>query len=411
VRFNGKDYVVILHDYRRSAAGLNEIGRKVLDFVRRSPVDGEFGRLVDSLLSEYDAERSLLEEDVRVFVQQCIDGGIFTEPGRHKILGLDLSITSRCNAACVYCPTPRSRPAKRLLGLDEVGKLIDDLRSPAFRAEFGVLSTIEIGGLTEPLLHRRAIEILREFKERYPTPYVMLYTNAVLLTPQLSSALLREELITSLFVSIDGMSQREHFAAKGVPYATVERNVEGFLRVRDELASPCRLVIHVLPYARYRALVRERLNRDPLLSVPDAAGLGDNTEQIISSWSARLGETDEVRDAADRFQLRGEYRLASATFAVPEERLRCPWPDYVAGSLSVSSNGDVLICCNDFLKENVLGNYLATSLYEIAIGPRRRFIEKLIRNDLHELPSRCRQRKYCQPLSFGTVGENHDLRG
>jgi len=110
------------------------------------------------------------------------------------------------------------------------------------------------------------------------------------------------------------------------------------------------------------------------------------------------------------FQLRGEYRRDSDTFAVAEEHLKCPWPEYVAQSLSVAANGDVLICCNDFLKENVLGNCLTSSLHEIAAGPRRRFIEKLTRNELDGLPSRCRRRKYCQPLSFARDGESHDLQ-
>ncbi len=410
MHFKGKDYIVTAHDYQRVDANLNEIGRKILNFVKGAPVGCGFERLMESLLAEYEIEPSLLEEDARDFVHQCLEADVLTEPGRQKLLGLDLSITNRCNATCVYCPTPRIDAEKRLLGLDEVGKLLDDLGSPAFQNDFGKLSTVEIGGLTEPLLHRRAIDILREFKRRYPTPFMMLYTNAVLLTPEHISALLKEKLITSLIVSIDGLDQREHFAAKGVPYATVEKNIDRFIRMRDELSSSCRIVIHVLPYARYRALVRKQLGREPLLAPRHDGELRDTTDEIIAKWKPRLAGTDKICDAAD-FQLRGEYRLASDSFPVPEEQLDCPWPDYVAHSLSVTSNGDVLICCNDFQKENVLGNYLTSNLHDIAVGPRRRFIERLIRNERDELPSRCRNRKYCQLLSFEKNGETHDLHG
>ena len=69
--------------------------------------------------------------------------------------------------------------------------------------------------------------------------------------------------------------------------------------------------------------------------------------------------------------------------------------------MSVTSNGDVLICCNDFYKENVLGNYLESSLFDVVSGPRRAFIVQLARNNLAGLPSRCQQKKYCQYLSPG----------
>ncbi|MDH3786412.1 MAG: radical SAM protein [Acidobacteriota bacterium] len=410
MHFNGTDYIVTEHGRQRIGSGINEIGQAVLDFVKTAPVACSFSRLMDSLLEEYDVDRAILEKDVRAFLLICIGTDALVEPGKQKLYGLDLSVTNKCNATCVYCPTPRIEAPKRLLEMDEVTKLIDELSAPEFEAELGRLTTIEIGGLTEPLMHRQAIDILREFKRRYPTPFVILYTNAVLLTPEHISALLGEELISSLVVSIDGVDQHEHFAAKGVPYATVEKNLEQFIRTRDELNSACRVMIHVLPYARYRALVQKQLNRDPLITPRSGGEFRDQTAEVVARWQPLLSDTDTIRDGAESFQLRGEYRLDSDTFAVPEEALNCPWPDYVAHSLSVTSNGDVVICCNDFQKESVLGNFLTTSLYDIVVGPRRRFIEKLTRNDRENLPTRCLQRKYCQPLSFGQNGDRHDLQ-
>lgn len=410
MRFNGSDYILNPYGLQRIRPGLNDIGRTVLKLIEAAPLGSDFEHLMDSILQEYDVDPAVLEQDVRAFVLDCIGAEVLVEPGKQKLLGLDLSITNKCNATCVYCPTPRIESPKRLIELHEVAKLIDDLSAPEFRSEFGRLSTIEIGGLTEPLMHRRAVDILREFKKRYPTPFVILYTNAVLLTPEHASTLLSEGLITSLVVSIDGLDQREHFAAKGVPYATVEKNLRHFIRTRDELGSACRVVIQVLPYARYRDLVRERLGRDPLITPPTHGELPDHTDEILARWKPLLSEHDEIRDGAETFQLRGEYRLDSDRFSLPEDSLQCPWPDYVANSLSVTSNGDVLICCNDFDRESVLGNFLTTSLYDIAAGPRRRFIEQLTRDDREDLPARCRHRMYCQPLSTPPDGDAHDLR-
>jgi MoaA/NifB/PqqE/SkfB family radical SAM enzyme len=409
VRFEGRDYVLTTHGLQQVAGAVNEIGEKILGHLRGAPIDFDLTQLMQPLLAEYDVDPSMLEDDVCRFLRHCIEVGALAEPGSLKLFGLDLSLTNKCNATCVYCPTPRIKDAKRLLSLGEVDKLIDDLLSPEFQSGFGRLSTIEIGGLSEPLLHRHAVEILRRFKARYPTPFVILYTNAVLLTEDRVSALLDEGLISSLVVSIDGLDDREHFAAKGVRYAAVETNVQRFIRMRNDRASGCRVVINVLPYAKYEALVHKYLNRDPLDARRGEPALDDRTDEIIAKWKPLLAESDEIRDAEAFFQLRGEYRSPADTFPLDEKDLKCPWFDYVAHSLSVTSNGDVVICCNDFYKESVLGNFLTSSLYEIATGPRRRFIEQLARNDPGDLPSRCRHKKYCQFLSFGENGESHDL--
>ena len=142
MHFNGKEYILTRQSLQRVGPGVNEVGRKILDFVKAAPVACDFHRLMDSLLQEYDIDRAVLEEDVLGFVRFCIQAGAFVEPGKQKLLGLDLSITNRCNATCVYCPTPRIDAPKRLLGLDEVARLIDDLSAPEFQAEFGRLSTI-----------------------------------------------------------------------------------------------------------------------------------------------------------------------------------------------------------------------------------------------------------------------------
>ena len=401
MRHQGKEYILTSYGSERIADNVNEIGEKILGFVKEAPIDCDFARLIKFLQEQYDIDEATLENDVRQFLELCIDSEVLTDLKQLKVYGMDLSITNQCNASCVYCATPRIKNPKRFLSLDEVRKLIADLGSSAFRDTFGRLTTVEFGGLSEPLLHPQAMEILRVFRIRYPTPHRILYTNAMLLTADRISTLLQEDLITSLVLSIDGLDDREHRAAKGIPYSVVESNVKQFIRLRKEYGANCRLVIQVLPYAKYRALVHKQLKRYPLNAPEDDLCLEDHTDDIVERWKAQVAEGDEVRAAGTYFQLRGEYRSAGDSLAVAERDLNCPWFDYVAHSVSVTSNGDVLICCNDFYKENVLGNYLESSLYDVVAGPRRAFLVQLARNNLAELPSRCRQKKYCQFLSFG----------
>ena len=408
MRFNDQEIILTRLGRQQLAMEQDEIGKAILCFVENASLDCGMEPLLEQLLNQYDIPRPLLEADVGRYLQSSLDAGVLAEPSNLKICGLDLSITNQCNATCVYCPTPRIKVAKRFITLDEVGKLIDDLREPRFEATFGELSTLEVGGLSEPLLHPRAIDILREFQRRYPTPYVALYTNGALLTEETTSAILAEGLITQLVVSVDGMDDREHRASKGLDYSLVERNINCFLETRDRRRSKCCVTLQVLPYAKYVGLVRMHLGRNPLNVTEVDSGLADRTAEIIQRWQSRVSACDDVVDATRHFQLRGEYRSEADTFAVPEAELNCPWFDYVAHSINVTSNGDVVMCCNDFEKEHVLGNYLRSSLYDVAADARRAFLQNLARNDIEKVPSRCRRKKYCQWLSFGMGRETRE---
>jgi sulfatase maturation enzyme AslB (radical SAM superfamily) len=316
-----------------------------------------------------------------------------------KIHSLDLSLTNQCNANCIYCPSPRIKNKKRFMSLKEVNKLINNLLFKDFLLKFGYLNTIEIGGLAEPLLHPRLIDILRLFKRSYRTRNMLLYTNALRLEEKTILRIVEERLITALVVSVDGYNSREYYEVKGLDYSAVKHNLERFIALRNKYFSRCKLIINVLTYNKYYNLIRAILKREPLNAPGDSSSLTDNTEKIISKWRGLCSDKDEVRDAAAGFQLRGEYQKDNDRLLANENDLKCPWVEYVTHAINITSNGDWIFCCNDFYKDDVLGNFLRTSIYKIAISDKRNnFITALKNNDFNKLPLRCRQKKYCQFL-------------
>ena len=315
---------------------------------------------------------------------------------RYPFHSIDLSITNQCNAKCIYCPTPRNKQVKRHITIAEINKLIDDLTDRAFVETYGRLGTIEIGGLFEPLLHDQVLDILRIFKYRYVTNDLVFYTNGLLLGEDISQQLLEEDLITQFYISVDGVDDREHRAAKGVSFNKVQPNLMKFIEIRDNLNSKCKIVISALPYARYVNAIQRYLGRNPLNVPVIDTTLIDHTDEIIGTWRKRLRDSDEVQSSFDCYSFRGEYKIEDDPFPIPEEKLYCPWINYVVHAINITSNGDWMICFNDFLKENVLGNIFQHSLYDIATTRRDKFVKALIDNDISNLPSRCRHKKYCQ---------------
>ncbi len=55
---------------------LNGVGARILELVAS---ESSVGEIVDTLLAEYDVEREILEQDVRDYLQNLLDGGVIQE--------------------------------------------------------------------------------------------------------------------------------------------------------------------------------------------------------------------------------------------------------------------------------------------------------------------------------------------
>jgi len=396
VRYRGRDYV--LHRAWRDLE-FSGVGTDVVRLLAERPDSTLPEALVDELGAIYDVARSILLADVNAFLDDLVDRGVLEDLDYLPLRSLDLTVTSRCNASCVYCATPRVRRPERAMSLAELDRLLEQLTSTDVLDRYGRLESVEWGGLAEPLLHPDLRTLLRRFATAYPTPKRTLYTNAVLLTESVATTLLEEELVTQLVVSIDGTTDAAHRAAKGIGLWRVRDNLIGFIRLCDALGSACSVTVQTTSARRYRAAVERTLGREPLTTAGPASEVAEGEPAtVLAGWSSILGPGDVVEDVWSSFQLRGEYRRDGDRFPVPDERLDCPWPDYVVHSVNVVENGDWIVCCNDFFREAVLGNVFEQSVAEIAATTRRAFVRALLADDRTLLPGRCRERKYCQRL-------------
>lgn len=375
-----------------TAIGMPRLQRELARQLAALPTVAPYSALLGGVTGALD------DPNVDIPLRQAIDAwiasGLIEDLDRLPITSLDISLTDRCNARCIYCPTPRRVGTDRIMPLDTIERLVRDLHAPTVTERFGKVRLIEVGGLTEPLLHPDILGALRLLQ----APEVVLYTNAALLTPALSHGLLSEGLMTRLVVALGGIGAA-HQASTGVPYARVETNLLAFLAARSELGATCELRLNVLPPRQYAEAVRRRLGRDPRAgsSPPAELRAGDEDGElaaVMATWQPRLAPTDSIADAIRDagFSLRGEYEPGCEE---PDNE-PCPWPAYVAHAITVTAAGDWLMCCNDFHREQVLGNVPRDGLLAIATGPRLDFITALL--DGQRLPARCRRARYCSFL-------------
>ncbi len=368
------------------------IAEDMLREIRRAGLECDFRDLASPVASRYGVS----VEDISPLIDLFVANNYLEDVERVGFRTLDLSLTNWCNARCIYCATPRVRRARRVLRQEQARKILLDLVDPAFTERYGRLVCVEIGGTTEPLLNPEVLDILRVLKEVCPTRDVTLYTNGVMLLPALSEAILSERLVTSLVISIDGVSAAEHAASKGISYRRVQGNLNAFLAARQRLSAACGVQINVMTYRRYCSSVQAALGRNPLAVAAIDSSLEDSTAAIIATWRPLLDESDVITPAV--FQLRGEYKSDRDEYPVAEEDLPCPWIGYVIHSINIAANGDWFTCCNDFFQESVLGNVLSERVRDVAVRARDPFVRALVGNHRAVLPARCLNRKYCQFL-------------
>ncbi|MBF0530498.1 MAG: radical SAM protein, partial [Deltaproteobacteria bacterium] len=147
-------------------------------------------------------------------------------------LHLDIETTNHCNLKCLMCPRTKYiarrdwRWSPRGLGF----MILDTYRYLIDQAADGGAYSVKLNLLGEPLLHP---EVTRQVAYAHQKGlYVMMNTNAVLLTPDTSVRLL-EAGIDDIFFSIDA-PDRETFERlrPGARFEIVINNIRGFIEAR-----------------------------------------------------------------------------------------------------------------------------------------------------------------------------------
>jgi radical SAM protein with 4Fe4S-binding SPASM domain len=241
-------------------------------------------------------------------------------------LHLDVDTNYSCNLRCVMCPL--GVPGREL----PYGARLLDKRLYARVIEEGAargLCAVRLGLTGEPLLRGDILDFV-DIARRAGLVDIMLITNGMLLTPEISRRLI-EAGLTRLQVSIDAVTAPTYAKLRrGGNFETVVRNVAGFLAARDEAGSD-------LPLLRV-SFVRTAVNNHELEAFEDF--WQDRADYVSVQEYADLVDTPE------------------SAALIPSDRremtdFRCPDPWQ---RLALFVNGDVFGCCSDHGREYPWGN-------------------------------------------------------
>ena len=155
------------------------------------------------------------------------------DPYGRKVTGLRISITERCNLACMYCHNEGSEGCTRGPSEKEMpAELICEIVRTA--AKFGVRKVKFSGG--EPLLRKDFEEILACLP---PLKEVSATTNGVLLSKRAKS--LKAAGLDRVNVSLDSLIPERYEAITGAPQGTLEKVKEGINSAVEAGLTPVKL--------------------------------------------------------------------------------------------------------------------------------------------------------------------------
>jgi radical SAM protein with 4Fe4S-binding SPASM domain len=266
-----------------------------------------------------------------------------------------VELTNACNARCTICATPSMSRQREVMDFDLFRKIIDECgRNRAFR----ILPFLH----GESLLVPRALDYFRYIRSASPESHINLTTNGSKLTDEISEAILREDLVDSLILSMEGADQESYERIrKGLRFEEVRDNFQRLLHLRRKLGK-----------------------RTPHLSV--SMVVINQNEHDKARLAELWKEADEVRFSVffnwagkmDGRSLKSEHRINFC------ERLY--------HFFTILADGRVAMCCFDSDGEYIVGDTRKQTIEEV--WRSKEFEQKrrqLFERDFSGLPlcSRC----------------------
>jgi len=274
-----------------------------------------------------------------------------------------------CNFKCIFCPQGSGgRDLKKdLMTTDLFCKIIDDLTMFP-----DLVKLLRICGNGEPLINKDIVSMLQYARAQKRAERIELVTNGSLLTTDLIKTL--PFLLDRIIISIEGLCSQDYQRTSGAKV-----NFDKLLEhINDLYACKGKCLIHI------KITDKDVLPEEKKVMFLNTFGdICDEIyiEKLVPMWPQFDG-------ACSPRTFRWDGVLVKHTVCAQ-----------IFKGVQVQADGEVVPCCVDWKRVNVLGNINKNSVYEIWNGERLRRlqIEHLIGNKSKTEPCKdCTMNDYCE---------------
>ena len=259
---------------------------------------------------------------------------------------IQIQTQSFCNGRCLFCPNDEYRHliSQGKMDWEILVKIADEVSG------WNSLHQVRLMLQNEPLLDKDFFKAVRYFKSLNPNQRVDTVTNGT----QINESVVEQIIdcgLDELVISVNSIRKKTYeLLHPGFSFETIMNAIDLISRVK-----PDRLSVKL-------SLVNTRLNKNEVAEFIEFAkskGLGWRTNYLlnISNNLKFYNQLSVPGRSWYSFKMRLLYKYVYQV---------CPFP---FTRMCVAYNGDVILCCQDWLRTCVLGNIASVSLEKIWNSP------------------------------------------
>tara|TARA_B100000787_G_C16199145_1_gene303531 strand:- start:9092 stop:10006 length:915 start_codon:yes stop_codon:yes gene_type:complete len=258
---------------------------------------------------------------------------------------LRIEPASKCNLACMHCPTGTIEMAREVMSTETIQKVLIDIEKNKEK-----IKTIVLYHGGEPFLNKNFFYMIEEIKKIDKNFYIKTVSNGTVLNEKIIQKIVDSN-IDLIEFSLDGDSAQDSEKIRRKSSTTkIVKNIKDLLKLKKNI-SKSKPDIRICSTQFFK----------------DKKAVKKNEIPKTSNWILELFENEDVTfknffamqwpamtDKSDGFE--------KVTIENEDDKNYC---DHVINTLTIRANGEVVPCCYDLTTELSMGNITNDSLEDI----------------------------------------------
>jgi len=270
---------------------------------------------------------------------------------------LVIETTNFCNAKCLMCPHQVMKRPKKIMDRRTFNKIVARIKR-----EGPPINKVFFSGMGEPLTDPNLIFRIKVMKKMgFP---VRLYTNASLLSPEISRQLVDLK-VDEINISFNGTTPVQYKKIMSLNFKRTASNIDTLIKIKKKnLSSKPFVQISSIVVEENRGSIRKHI--DNWKSRADSV-----TVSLAHEWGGGV-----------KTSLKSEGQSLKLVYPC-----RSLWHTFV-----IDSQGNFVVCCRDYESKYVLGNIYTHSFADIQKSETLKRFRRLHLKYLQEkLPKMCQK--------------------
>jgi radical SAM protein with 4Fe4S-binding SPASM domain len=251
---------------------------------------------------------------------------------KNKEFTLGIETTNICNAECVFCPYTTMERKKKVMDDETFNLLVRRLKEEGIQP-YG----ISLNGTGEPLIDKKIFDRARLIRKEFPKTILKFHSNFNLATEKTIEEVLSSGL-DEINISVNGYDKEKYEEIMKIDYDQTMKNIRLLIEKRKKSFNKLKIRISMALVARNEGDEKNFLKE-----------WSDCVDSVAINRAHNYGGTVEETAGKNRIE-----------HNVPPLPCKALWT-----SISIGSDGQVLLCCLDHEGKDNLGNIRDKKLLDI----------------------------------------------